>query len=53
MKTITQKEWEIILSETPSNDDLRYIIEWVESKREEAKKLLNKNKKMIDIIKER
>ena len=46
---------EKLLKQGPSNDDLRYLIEYTD-KKDEAQKILDermKNKRMIDIIKER
>lgn len=52
MKKVTLKEWNLILKQSPSNDDLRYIIEYTD-KKNEAKLLLTEEKKMIEIIKNR
>ena len=55
MKTVTKEEWEMILEQSPTNYDLRYLIEYT-TKKEEAEKLLNERtnpKRMIDIIKAR
>jgi len=54
MKHISQKEWEQILTENPTNYDLRYIIEYTD-KKDEAEKILASRQKerMIDIIRER
>ena len=79
MQNITQKEFDLILTQNPTNNDLRYLIEctnykeqaWEQllkqnptkndlrylikytSYKEQAWELLNDNKKMIDIIKNR
>ena len=43
MKKVSQKEWELILSENPTNDDLRYLIEYTDKKDEAFKQLLKQN----------
>ena len=35
MKTVTEKEWQMILEQSPTNNDLRYIMRYT-SKAEEA-----------------
>lgn len=50
MKNRLTELWEELLEQKPSNEDLRYIIEYVEPLRKEANKLLGRNKQ--EIIKE-
>ena len=43
MKKVTNAEWQQILSENPTNADLRYIIEYTDKKEEAASQLLKQN----------
>ena len=55
MKNVTDQEWQTILEQSPTNEDLRYIMRYT-SKAEEAQRILDeraKNKSMMEIIKER
>ena len=39
--------WVDLLSQNPTNEDLRYVIEWVEPLRERAENLRKRSKKEI------
>ena len=41
--TVFQRLWNELLQQNPTNDDLRYVIEYVEPLRAEAEKMLNKS----------
>jgi len=44
MATKAKELWEELLAQNPTNEDLRYVIEWVEALRQEAwQKLLVQN----------
>jgi len=49
---LKQEAWQQLLTQSPSNDDLLYLIGYTDLK-QEAEKILNQNKKIIDIIKDR
>ena len=42
-----QELWQQLLGQQPTNEDLRYIIEWVEPLREQAQRLIKMSKKEI------
>ena len=56
MKKVTQEEWEQLLKQNPTNDDLIYIIEYTDKKNEAQSILYNLQetpKSIIEIIKSR
>jgi hypothetical protein len=43
MKSVSKQEWEQLLKQNPSNDDLIYIIRYTDKKNEAGKQLLKQN----------
>ncbi len=53
MKTVSKKEFEQLIKQNPSNNDLKYIIKYTDMKKEAAEVLSSRPEKMIDIIRNR
>ena len=55
-KNVTNEEWLTVKAQSPSNDDLRYLIRYT-TKADEATKILNDRsnapQRMIDVVKNR
>jgi len=49
MKKITKEEFNQIMSENPSNEDLRYLIEYTEYKQQAWEQLLKQNPSNDDL----
>jgi len=43
MKKVSLKEWKQLLKQNPTNDDLRYLIEYTDKKDEASEQLLKQN----------
>lgn len=53
MKHITQEEFDLVLTQNPSNEDLKYLIRWTDLKEEAQEILDSRPKNMMDVIRDR